>query len=403
MGLSICYVVPGHNLVKTAGPTRNVLSLARALSRHADMSVAFRRAPEPAATEPFSVLEIQPTAPGVTTPDDAALRGVGFGEFAAYLAALRRLVLDRLSAFDVVLEKGWLLSGFLSRHCRRVGIPAVPVENFIPVPGMGARQGPAAYARHEVARWLAGRFLRSAPLVVAETDQLTRANVARWGILAHRIRVIGMGVDRELFRPADQLEARWRLAFPADASVLLYVGALDRTHDLGPLLDAFRVAAPRGVELHIVGDGVLREQYERLALGSAAVRFHGRVAHEHVPTYIAAADLCVAPYSPPAFPGGEVGYSTLKIREYLSAGRAVASVPSGGITRLVRDGVSGLLVENVAARWERCLRELPSREQLGMMGRAAARTPLESWDDVALAYRSALEELVANRRSRNAA
>ena len=29
---SVCYLVAGHNLLSTAGPTRNVLSLARALS-----------------------------------------------------------------------------------------------------------------------------------------------------------------------------------------------------------------------------------------------------------------------------------------------------------------------------------------------------------------------------------
>ena len=49
--LSICYAVPGHSLVASAGPTRNVLSLARALSRWADVTVAFQRLADTEALE----------------------------------------------------------------------------------------------------------------------------------------------------------------------------------------------------------------------------------------------------------------------------------------------------------------------------------------------------------------
>ena len=31
--LSICYLVPGHDLLSSVGPSRNVLNLAQALSR----------------------------------------------------------------------------------------------------------------------------------------------------------------------------------------------------------------------------------------------------------------------------------------------------------------------------------------------------------------------------------
>ena len=76
---SVCYLVAGHNLLSTAGPTRNVLSLARGLSAFADVTVAFRRVLEPVTGEPFAVLEIDPeTADGPRPVDDAAVRGIGY-------------------------------------------------------------------------------------------------------------------------------------------------------------------------------------------------------------------------------------------------------------------------------------------------------------------------------------
>ncbi|HET6467624.1 MAG TPA: hypothetical protein VFG43_04520, partial [Geminicoccaceae bacterium] len=88
--LRICYVVPGHNLLGTVGPSRNVLSLARALGAWADVTVAFRRVLEPEAAHGLKALEIEPgcAAPGARAEamagavDDAAVRGVGLGEFA---------------------------------------------------------------------------------------------------------------------------------------------------------------------------------------------------------------------------------------------------------------------------------------------------------------------------------
>ena len=119
-----------------------------------------------------------------------------------------------------------------------------------------------------------------------------------------------------------------------------------------------------------MGDGVLRKKHESAARASALnVLFHGRVAHERVPLYIAAADLCLAPYDPTAFSNGEFGYSTMKVPEYLSAGRAVVTVPSGRLPDLVRHGQTGFLVANRVEGWMRLLKDCLSRGGRGQ-GRA---------------------------------
>lgn len=384
---SVCYLVAGHNLLPTAGPSRNVLSLARALSELADVTVAFRRVLQPVHGEPFSVLEIEPgLAEGAPPVDDAAMRGIGWIEFAGYLRALDRFAERHLSGFDVVLEKTWLLTGYVGSWCRTRGVAAVPVINVVPV----VRQvigNPAKAAKNWAARGLSGRYLRRAPRLIAESEDLKASIARRWRVPADRIDVVGLGVDRALFHPMNQDQARRRAGIAPDRTVLMYVGALDRAHDLTPIIAALERLGDPALELHLVGDGEHRGEAERAAAGSPRVVFHGRVPHSDVPGYIASADLCLAPYDPSFFPRGQVGYATLKVREYLASGRAVAASSSGVLPGLIQPGATGFLLENDTNAWSRFLqRELPSRAVLRSMGAAAAETPLESWEDTARAY-----------------
>ncbi len=393
---SVCYLVAGHNLLSTAGPTRNVLSLARALSAFADVTVAFRRVLEPVTGEPFAALEIDPeTSDGPGPVDDAAVRGIGYLEFVSYLRTLDRFAERHLTRFDVVLEKSWLLTGYGTAWCGKRGIAAVPVVNLVPL----VRQiwnRPMKAAKNWVARDLSGRYLRHAPRLIAESDDLKASIVHRWRIPPSRIEVVGLGVDRGLFHPIDQDQARRGCGINPDRTVLMYVGALDRSHDIGPVIAAITRLGDSPLELHLVGDGQQRAELERTAGGSPRVVFHGPVPHTDVPGFIACADLCLAPYDPAFFPRGQVGYATLKVREYLAAGRAVATSRTGVLPGLIRPGATGFLLENDAASWTRfLLEELPARSVLRTMGLAAAETPLDSWEDTARAYWQVCERVLA--------
>lgn len=384
--LSVCYVVPGHDLMSSIGPSRNVLNLARALQEWADVTVAFRRVADTRAPDDVRVLELQPGG-DVATIDDAATRGIGYGEFARYLRDLRRFAAGPLAEFDIVLEKSWLLSGYLSSICRARGQLGVPIENIVANPQHAAGRQLMKLLRLHVGRWIAGRCLRGAPLVIAETEFLKREIAQYWGVDAARIAVVDLGVDRTLFRPHDQVEARARFGMPSGRTILLYVGVLDQTHDLEPALRELGARGDLDLELHVVGDGARRREYESMVVpGAVPVVFHGRVPHHEVPYYIAAGDLCLAPYEPKAFSSGELGYSTMKIPEYLSVGRPVASVPSGRIRSLLVDGETGFLFANTRDAWRDFLGHMPSRERLRQMGEAAGRTRLQSWEDTARQY-----------------
>ena len=329
--------------------------------------------------------------------DDVAARGLNVFAHISYLRKLSFFSREPASSYDLVLEKGWRLSGFLSSAMGRHGVPAVLVENDVRFwsETIGSAGAIAKYGAHRAAQSLAGFYSRRIPLIIAETDELKVMLAAERGVTPACIEVVGLGVDHELFRPLDQASSRNELGIQPGAFVLLYVGGMDTYHDMGPVIDALaRISVPL-LELHLVGDGEFRGKYEaRAKHARVPIRFHGQVSHEKVPEFIAAADLCLAPYRVAAFPNEAVSFSTLKIPEYMACGRPVASVPSGHIKKLIDDQVSGFLFPNDATAWVDFLKTLPSREKLKEMGRAASQAAESiTWGKTAERYLEVCQEL----------
>ncbi len=204
--------------------------------------------------------------------------------------------------------------------------------------------------------------LSRAARVVAVSPLLAEALSGDYGFPRERIDVVPNGVDPERFRPADRLEARRRLGLPSDRPVVVCVASFYGHHGRDLLERAAREA---GALLVLVGaEGT----------GGADLRCEGRVDHERVPDYLAAADLCAyvlqAPH--PRF-----GFSPLKLYEYMAAGRAVVAatdleeirtfIGSRGIGEAV-----GLESGELAAALKRLIRDPARREVLGRAGRDIA-------------------------------
>jgi glycosyltransferase involved in cell wall biosynthesis len=261
----------------------------------------------------------------------------------------------------------------------------------------------AKYFLHNAAQLLAGFYSRRMP-IIAETDELKTMLVRQRGIAPDKIAVVGLGVDHTLFYPKDQDAARRALRISPTVTVLLYVGSLDQYHDLGPLIEALTRMRLAAFELHLVGDGEYRVQYEeRARRAQIPVQFHGHVPHVMVPDYIAAADVCIAPYQTNAFYNQLVTFSTLKIPEYMACGRPVVSVPSGAIQRLIEHQVSGFLLPNAVDSWASFLATPPSRKQLEAMGQTAAQTVIHlSWEKTAARYFEVCQKLLGLRAAGHA-
>ncbi|UCF94171.1 MAG: glycosyltransferase family 4 protein [Desulfobacterales bacterium] len=396
--LSICYAVPGHNLFEESGPSRNVLSVANALSQKADTTVVFRKIIHSIEEHPFKILEFDPAYPIPAEPlDDSAIRGTSIVDFIHYLQKLKRFVRETSSRFDIILEKSWILSGYLSAAYRRHGIPGVLVENIVwkwnePI---NDPRNLLRYLYYKCAQFMIGRYLKRVPAIIAETDALKIAMVNRWTVCESKIHVVDLGVDRQLFQPMDQRKARSELRIAQDDVLLLYVGVMDQSHDLSPVIEALKRKSPANVALHLVGKGILLEKYKSLSSGTTKVVFHGYVPHKMVPLYIASADLCLAPYDSCAFPDGKIPYSMLKVHEYLACGRPVIGVPSRRMSELVQSNVTGFILENQAEAWEAFLDELPTRRMLRTLAQnVLAQYTHHGWNETAEKYLAICTDLM---------
>ena len=160
--------------------------------------------------------------------------------------------------------------------------------------------------RHARDPALAGRVrlaLQRAARVFAVSDSLRRVALDL-GTPPERVRVVGNGVDVEKFDPLPRDEARRQLQLPAQALVLVTVGALVERkgfHRVIELLPALRKRHP-GLCYLVVGgaspegdlSAQLRQQVQSLGLADA-VRFLGPLAPDQLRVPLSAADLFVLP------------------------------------------------------------------------------------------------------------
>lgn len=194
--------------------------------------------------------------------------------------------------------------------------------NGEPVPEWaGEREGLVRATRHWLARWALSRCDR----VVVLTEGLKDLLVRRYAVSAERIAVLPSGTDTQLFVPRDAAACRRELGLPPDLPCIGFVGSFYRYQGLQCLLDAMvmvKQACP-SAQLLMVGDGEaaaeLKEQAQRAGL-AASIRWSGRMPYDHVPLFIGAMTVCVAPFRADR---GET--SPVKIFDYLACGRPVVA------------------------------------------------------------------------------
>lgn len=278
--------------------------------------------------------------------------------------ALVALALSRMTRIPVVFE----LPGPIAEEARLYGVSERKVA---------------------LIRSSAARSMRGAAAVVTVTQGIKRQLVREYGISEHIVHVVGNGVNTELFRPRPAPEARAHLGLEAPGPILGFVGNLHRWQGTEFLLEAAPtiLTAVSDAEVHIVGDGVMRETLEEIAsrLGVRdRVRFHGGVPYSAAPDFIAACDVLVAPLIPK--PTGDSGYSPLKLYEYLACGRPVVASRLDGLEVVEREDLGRLVPAADADALARAVIEVLSDDRARAdMGDRARRVALErfGWNKAA--------------------
>ncbi len=220
-----------------------------------------------------------------------------------------------------------------------------------------------------------------------------------WGVPRGRLVPLEATVDLDRFRPGDGSAHRRALGLPPDAFVAGIVARVQPQRRFDLLLDAAEQAARAhpGFRLLVIGRGskleaVAREPARKRGLLDRVVFFPGYFEGEAYVEMLQALDVKL--FLVPGTDG-----TARAVREALACGVPVLATQRGALPELVRDGVTGRVLEERPEAFAEALVQLAEqpalRRQMGEAARkdAEARFSLERQvETVAASYRSVLEE-----------
>jgi D-inositol-3-phosphate glycosyltransferase len=382
-----------------------VIELSRRLARRGIAVDVFTRATSSSLPP---VVEVPGTDGAVLVRHVAAgpFEGLTKTELPGQLCTFAREVLRTEAAhplghYDVVHSHYWLSGqvGALARD--RWQVPLVhSMHTMAKVKNDALAEGDTP----EPAARLIGeeQVVRAADLLVANTDIEAKQLMNLYDADPSRVEVIHPGVDLDVFRPMDRAEARRGLGLPVDAAVLMFAGRIQPLKAPDVLLRAVSVLLDQDPSLRsrlvvpVVGgpSGSGLEHPESLAqlsdeLGlDGVVRFVPPVGQDELARWCAASTAVAVPSYNESF--------GLVAAEAQATGTPVVAAAVGGLTTVVADGHSGLLVDGHDPRdWAAALRRLIDDPDLtARLGRGALAHARDfSWERTAErtldAYRAA--------------
>jgi D-inositol-3-phosphate glycosyltransferase len=264
----------------------------------------------------------------------------------------------------------------------------------------GARPEPALRIRVE------GEIAQQADLLIGSTQDEADDMVKLYGADPDRVQVVAPGIDLATFQPIDRADARRKIGY-GPGRLLLFVGRLERLKGVDVAIRALSLLRDRDHEdlrLIVLGEDVRdgdESEKERLkAVASAVgvrdrVDFLGSVAHHELPYFYAAADVCVMPSYSESF--------GLVALEAQACGRPVVASGVSGLRSVVRDEVSGYLIDDhdpaiYAERIGRLISDPELAQQMGRRGRLLAQR--FSWTRTADRLGSLFEGAIESSQAR---
>ena len=189
---------------------------------------------------------------------------------------------------------------------------------------------------------------------VVVVSRLLEKRITLCGIPSDRIHIIPNGADILKYSPGcEGLEIKEKCGFKQTDIVLAYLGTFKPGGASWQLiLDVFAVTYKRHADarLMMIGWGVDIDDaktYAKKQNLSNAICFTGKVNHDQIPQYLAAADVYILPYSID-FPDTyiNIGRSSLKLYEYMAMGRPIIASDIGEISVALSDGCGELVPIN---------------------------------------------------------
>jgi glycosyltransferase involved in cell wall biosynthesis len=316
--------------------------------------------------------------PGCRVIQRCAVRTRGV-RFAADLVQTRRLICGIQPPFDVLLAYQSVIDGLAAvLAARRARSPVVV-----------SIRSELEFRRHRFARGP-----RLAPFVFRHADRLIVQSPGLADALLRELRGV-RGLDPQTLRQKISVVPNGLAELPPAGSIIaepesiVFLGQLTPVKGVQFLIEAMR-SCP-GERLLIVGDGPERASLERLAGGLSSVSFAGAVSPAEVHGILGRAKVLVLPSLHEGQPNA--------VLEAMQVGAPVIASRVGGLAELVKDGVTGFLVEpGDAAGIARHIRAIASDHALRARLGAAARKEVERYG-AAAAFGLLEQELAAVARS----
>lgn len=292
------------------------------------------------------------------------------------LPVARRLV--AAGKHDVVhahflLPGGAVGAGVLKSH----GLPYLVTVHGSDVPGYNPH-------RFHLAHRLVGPLWRSvaarARRIIFPTRHMQGLFDKAWPDSGCPVACIPHGFDLTAFEPGEKSRS------------LLMVSRLLERKGFQHVLEALQ-GVENGWEVHIVGEGPMREELERRARGlKLPVKFWGWLTNNspELRRLYSSAAICALPSAQENFP--------LALCEAMAAGAAILTSNTSGCPEVVGEAAALVTPGDVGALRAALLRlmeDAPYREALGRQARERVATHF-SWDRVGRLYEAALAEAVAS-------
>jgi phosphatidylinositol alpha 1,6-mannosyltransferase len=230
-------------------------------------------------------------------------------------------------------------------------------------------------ALEPLARDIMRRFYHRCEVVLAPAE--STAAILRAQRMNRDIALWARGVDREQFNP-ERRDMAWRrsMGIRDDEIVISFLGRIVMEKGLDVFSDAIHAFADRGFKprVLVIGEGPARPWFEQ-QLPKAI--FTGQLTGNDLARALASSDLFLNPSITEAF-----GNVTL---EAMACGLPVIAAESTGATNIVRDRLTGTLVdgtepEEFADALEAYSRDPDLRRRHGEAGLAIAKTM--DWDSI---------------------
>ncbi|PKW15596.1 glycosyltransferase family 4 protein [Saccharopolyspora spinosa] len=318
----------------------------------------------------------------------------GFPEPLTFSLRAAKLLRARSHEFDVVHDNQCLGYGLLS--LQRAGIPLVAtVHHPITHDRRVDLAGATGWRRLGVRRWygftrMQARVARRIPqlLTVSESSAL---DIRRdFGVGAQQLRVVPLGVDAEVFKPATAPRVPGRIVAMASADTPM--------KGIGTLLEAVaKLRTERTVELVLVTKltpgGPTEQRIEELAIGDVVRTVNG-LSDAALAELLGSAEVACVPSLYEGFSLPTVEAMACATPLVASRAGAIPEVagPDGECADLVPPGEA----EALAAALAGLLDSADRRQRLGAAGRARVLAKY-SWKSVAAATVDCYAEAIARR------